>query len=456
MIASRAHVYDVLVIGAGPAGSAAAIHLSKAGHSVLVVDREVFPRFRLGESLLPHTQSVIRKLGLLDKVLARPHVIKRGLEIGFGNSNREPTAIPFAEVLGNGERTTFNIRGEVLDEVLIEGAIDAGAEVRFGESVNSILKLESGDVRVQLASCEVQARWVIDASGQACVVGRHLRQRKLMEGLRNVSYFEHFTGVDRPTGDREGYASLLMCREGWFWTIPLDDTHNSIGAVIDERLAREIPVPANQRLQWCIKQCPLMRERMENAKGPELNRVIGDFSYSCAPYAGEGYFLVGDAATFIDPVWSTGVSLGLAGGLHAAECIEGLMAGKLRPERAIAMHDKWVTRHRNIFLKLIHSFYDHSFREMLIAKHRPFGVHRGVISLLAGDVFDQLAWGVRWRWELLRWFTTMNRRVILGDRVRAPSLLLSGGVRLPDPGAGIIGDWHRRKISRNRKSWQKA
>ena len=409
MIVAENREYDVLVIGAGPAGSAAAIHLARAGKSVLVVDRHTFPRFRLGESLLPHTQGVIRKLGLLEKVLERPHVIKRGLEISFGNTNREPTAIPFEEVLGKGERSTFNIRGEILDEVLVEGAIEAGAEVRFGESVESIERLELGNVQVRLASGTVRARWLIDASGQACLVGRHLGQRRLLDRLRNVSYYEHFTGVIRPSGDREGYATLVMCREGWFWTIPLDEHTTSVGVVIEDRLAREIPVPANQRLRWCIQQCPHMQERMRNAEGPELNQIVGDFSYSCAPYAGDGYFLVGDAATFIDPVWSTGVSLGLAGGLHAAEEIEKLLAGKTSSTHAIESHHNWIEKHRKIFLELIDCFYDHSFRELLVARHRPLGVHRGVISLLAGDVFDHISWSVRWRWELLRWFTRANR-----------------------------------------------
>lgn len=456
MIASESRMYDALIIGAGPAGSAAAIQLARAGRSVLVVDRQTFPRFRLGESLLPHTQGLVRKLGLLEKVLARPHVIKRGLEIGFGNSNRKPTGIPFDEILGDGERCTFNIRGEILDQVLIEEAIDLGAEVRFDESVKSIDRLETGNVRLQLTSGEVHAKCLIDASGQACVVGRHLGQRRLMDRLRNVSYYEHFKGVKRPSGDREGYASLVMCREGWFWAIPLDEEYTSIGVVIEDELARQIPVPANRRLSWCIEHCPHMKECMKDAVGPDINQVVGDFSYSCAPYAGDGYFLVGDAAAFIDPVWSTGVSLGMAGGLHAAECVERVLDGKIKSTRAAELHSKWIERHRKIFLELINSFYDHSFRELLVARHRPLGVHRGLISLLAGDVFDHLAWSVRWRWELLRWFTRLNRHMRLGDRVRAHSLLLSGGVRLPDPNAGVIADWHRRKIHGKRRPWQKA
>ena len=235
-------MHDVIVIGAGPAGSAAAIQLARAGHDVLVVDRAEFPRFRIGESLLPHTQRIIRELGLLDRIADLPHVEKRGLEITFGDLSHEPTAIPFEVIMGDREKRTFNIRGEILDKMMSDAARESGATIRFNESVESIDHLEAGDVRVTLTSGQVRAKWVIDASGPACVLGRHLGQRKLDPRFRNVAYFEHYTGVNRPNGDFEGYASVAMCREGWFWMIPLDEETTSIGVVIDERLGRHIPV----------------------------------------------------------------------------------------------------------------------------------------------------------------------------------------------------------------------
>ncbi len=451
---NSSEIYDVLVIGAGPGGSAAAIRLAKAGYSVLVVDRQTFPRFRIGESLLPHTQGVLRDLGVLEKVKAQPHVIKRGLEIGFGSSNREPATISFDEIMGDSEKLTFNIRGECLDQALADGALEAGAEIRFGEGVKSIDQLETGDVRVTLASGEVRARCLVDASGQASVVGRHLGRRKMLSSFKNICYFEHFTGVDRPSGDHEGFASVVMCREVWFWMIPLDEETTSVGVVIENPLAKEIPVPGNQRLQWCIDNCPAMKERMKDAVGPDRNRVIGDFSYTCDPYAGPGYFLVGDAAAFIDPVWSTGVSLGLAGGVHAADQIIEMFAGRTTPTRAEKSHQDWISSHRKIFLGLISKFYDHSFRELLVAGKGPLGVHRAVVTLLAGEVFGGMPWSVRWRWELLQWFTSINRYHALNQRIRPHSMLLSGGVPLPTPDAGVIGDWHRRALRRKSGAWQ--
>ncbi|MCH2161288.1 MAG: FAD-dependent oxidoreductase [Phycisphaerales bacterium] len=446
-------VYDVVVIGAGPAGSVAALELARAGRRVLVIDRQTFPRFRIGESLLPHTQRVIRELGLLDRIKDLPHVRKLGLEISFGDVKREPTAIPFDVILGDREKETFNIRGEVLDQMLSEAAAEAGAEIRYGESVESIDRLEHGDVRLRTTSGEIRARWLVDASGSGCVVGRHLGQRVLSDQFRHVAYFEHFTGVDRPSGEFDGFASLAMCREGWFWVIPLDEEVTSIGAVLDTELARHIPVPANQRLQWCIEHCPIMKKRMVNAKGPEENRVISDFCYTCEPYAGPGYFMVGDAAAFIDPVWSTGVSLGLEGGRHAARQINRVLDGRARPDSAVAAHHAWITRYRRVFMELITHFYDHSFRELLVAGDGPFGVHRALVTLLAGEVFDGFDWSVRWRWDLLKAFSVMNRYRALHAWIRPHSMLVSGGISMPSPDYGIIGRWHRRQIAKGVK-WQ--
>ena len=443
---------DVVIIGAGPAGSAAALELARAGLDVVVIDKTEFPRFRIGESMLPHTQRIMEELDLMDRVRTLPHMVKRGLEIEFGDGRREPAAISFKEMFGDGVKQTFNIRRSIFDRMIADAAMEAGARYRFRESVTNIESLEHGDVRLELDGGRIRANWVIDASGQACVLARHLGTRKFIPGYRNVSYFGHYEGVQRNTGDRDGFATLAMCREGWFWLIPIDEKTTSIGAVIEGDLSKSIPVPANQRLAWCLENCPAMADRMTEATGPDKNHVVGDFSYTCGRHADAGWFMVGDAAAFIDPVWSTGVSLGLEGGVHAARRIIDVAKGRMRPQAATHAHHARISGLRRTFMKLIRNFYDHSFRELIVRGDGPLGVHRAVVNMLAGEVFRRVPFSVRWRWDLMMGLREFNRIRPLNERIRPHSLLQSGGIGLPSPNAGVSRAVPRRRIGE--PSWQ--
>ena len=145
--------------------------------------------------------------------------------------------------------------------------------------------------------------------------------------------------------------------------------------------------------------------------------------------------------------------MSLEGGRHAAKQINAILDGRTRPSKAVSAHKAWIKRYRGVFMGLISHFYDHSFRELLVAGDGPLGVHRALVTLLAGEVFDGFGWSVRWRWDLLRAFAIFNRYRALNAWVRPHSLLMAGGISLPKPDSGIIGHWHRRKISGGSK-WQ--
>ncbi len=416
-------IHDCVIIGAGPAGSAAAIEMARAGRDVLVLDRGEFPRFRIGESFLPRTKRAFRRLGVLDKCLALPHARKVGVEITMGDWRYGPQYFFFRDVFGDGDKETFNMARIHLDQMLMESAREAGAEVRTSCAVHGIERMEDGDVRLVTDSGPVHARWLIDASGQATTIGRERSQRRFHSFLRNVAYFEHFENVIRPSGRGANCFGLVIADEGWFWMIPLDATRTSVGFVASEALHTSLDIPADQRLQWAIDRTPVLRERMASAIGPDRNRTISDFTYRCDPFSGPGHFLIGDAAAFLDPVWSTGLTLGLLGAEQAAGSVIRMSNGS-SPATERARHNAWTTRITNRAFRLVEGFYDPGFRDLLFSPRRTKQLERAFVTLLAGEI-DRVPFGVATRCLALGALVTIQRHRPIAARVRPFKMCLA-------------------------------
>jgi flavin-dependent dehydrogenase len=328
---------------------------------------------------------------------------------------------------------TVNIARAPFDAMLLNAAQNAGAEVRENTTVRKIIALADGDVRVDADGEEISGRYLIDASGQGTVVARHLGTRRASEDpcLQKIAYFEHFENVQRAGGTAGGHPFLAMCEEGWFWLIPLDDRRTSVGLVLDASVGRSLGVPANRILSWGIERCPAVRQRMRAASGPPTNQVTADFSYTCRPYAGPGYFLVGDAAAFLDPIFSTGVTLAMLAAEEAAARVLDLLRGRTSPALARRRYVRFVEGSTGIFFRLIRQYYDHSFRELFLEAEGPLQVHRAVLSILAGQVFPRPAWALRWRLGLFYALQWWNRHFHIVPRRNRFSLLNS--VTMADP-----------------------
>jgi flavin-dependent dehydrogenase len=421
--------WDAIIIGGGPGGAIAGLSLARLGRRAIILEKTQFPRFHVGESLLPVTFDHLNELGLIPALREVPHVPKFGAEFAMGNGGSH-MEIDFADGFCEGCEA-FNIERSVFDAILLAEARKAGVEVREGCAVREILSLEDGNVRIATDAGEIRGRYLLDCSGQGTVVARHLKTRKAAAEpyLQKVAYGGHFEKVWRPSGRQAGYPLIVMMEEGWFWLIPITEQRTSVGMVMDAEIARRIyrdeSVSPDRMLAWGIAHCPVVRERMKEAVGSETNQVFADFTYNCRPCAGEGYFLVGDSAAFMDPIFSTGICLAVDGAINAAKQVDDILAGRTIPVRARKEYIARVERCSGTLFSLIRQYYDHSFRELFLRGTGPLQIHRAMIGVLAGYIFPRPAWKSRWRIRVFEQLVKVNKRRQLVPRRRRFSVLKS-------------------------------
>lgn len=383
---------DIAIIGAGPAGSIAAAMLRHAGWRVTVLERSHFPRFTIGESLLPQCMEFLETAGMLEAVRAAGFQLKRGA--AFASGDRFGT-VEFAENFSAGWDWTWEVRRANFDQILIDEAARQGADARFGQTVEHVDFSCPGQPRLTVTDdtggeYELRARFICDASGPGRVLPRMLDLDRLTDQPPRAALFTHVEDrVTAPDYDRE---MITICchpeHDGvWYWFIPFSDGRTSVGTVGDPALilpgADDDPTEA---LRAKIKEEPFLARVLDNAVFDETTATITNYASSVSRVHGQDFALLGNAAGFIDPVFSSGVTLAMKSAVLAADLVDR----QLRDE-AVDWDTEFAGPLRDaskVFRAFVETWYEGILQPVFFKPDPEPEIQRMLASVLAGYVWD--------------------------------------------------------------------
>jgi FADH2-dependent halogenase len=382
--------FDVAVVGGRPGGSSAATALARRGKRVVLLERERFPRFHIGESQLPWSNEVFRALGVDQAVAAAGFVKKWGASFRSPDTETEQYA-DFEDAVWTPAPQTFQVLRERFDEVLLRHSERCGVTVREGHRLLDAA-FDAGAVTLRFADpdgIERTARVgvVVDASGRAGAIAKRFGRHEYDPLLRNIAVHAQYEGIPRAEGRRAGDIRMFTRPDmGWLWLIPLSDTVMSVGAVIPQAVhGREAKATAEESLAHYLAATPPAALLLERARLVSPARVDVDYSYLATRMAGDRWVAVGDAAAFLDPIFSTGVLLAMQAGLDAAEAIDaGLQTGDLS-KQTFARYERIVRKRYHHFRRFAIGFYEPAFRDLWFTPNKRFGIYGAIVSVLAGN-----------------------------------------------------------------------
>ncbi|MGH8033097.1 MAG: FAD-dependent oxidoreductase [Luteimonas sp.] len=383
---------DVLVIGGGPAGSTAATLLARRGWRVTMLEKSRHPRFHIGESLLPMNMPILQRLGAFDKVAAIG-VHKPGAD--FPADDGSVNTFAFARAFEAKFAHAFQIKRQDFDKLLFDHAREHGVDAREATTVERVAFDAAGKPVVHARDADgeqvFQPRYLVDASGRDAFLGGKLKIRRKNPKHQSAAVFSHFSGVTRRDGANGGNISIYRHAHGWMWLIPLPEGVMSVGAVCYPDYMKTRQGDSEGFLMRTLATVPEVVARMHGAQRIGDVHVTGNYAYECTRMSGPNWVLVGDAYAFVDPMFSSGVYLGMHGAERAAAMIDGALREPSR-ERAL---QRALERHLSAgiaeFKWFIYRFTSPTMKYLFAHPRNTLQVEQAVIGMLAGDVFDNPA-----------------------------------------------------------------
>ncbi|MCL2778853.1 MAG: FAD-dependent oxidoreductase [Polyangiaceae bacterium] len=401
--------FDVIIIGGGPAGAVCATYLVQKGKRVLVLEKEHFPRFRLGESLLAQSLPIFKEIGVLEALRAK-FIVKRGARFHDDVRHRKGR-FAFADGWHSDPGHCFQVPRDDFDIILLDNAKTQGADVRHGVKVTRIVREAGRAVGVETVAADgtkdvATARFIVDATGRDAMTAQSMRMTSRIEGLDRTAFYTHCRDVPRPEGDTAGDIDIVIFRENaesrpnWFWFIPFQDGRTSVGAVVsgawikDRRAKFGAQASSVDGLfEQAVAESPTATRMLSRATRlwPKC-QACADYSYNVRDLWGEGWVAVGDAGGFMDPVFSAGAHVAMVGAKTAAEAMLEVFDANANEAEAFAAWESNLRAGAEMFLLAIKAFYQGPLVDLLFVDAMHNALRRSITSLLAGDVFNDSVW----------------------------------------------------------------
>lgn len=385
------HSADVIVIGGGPGGSTAAALLAEAGRRVVVLEKSRHPRFHIGESLLPASLPLLKRLGVASQ-MEGIGLVKHGVEFYSPRHDRWQR-FDFAESWNKSLGHAYEVRRSSFDAILLERARALGAQVVEGCRAREIefRGTEGVEVLSQAADGTLRrwrARYLIDASGRDTLLAARLGTKHRNRHHNSSAMYAHFRNAWRNEDPyRAGDISIFWFEHGWFWSIPLADGITSVGAVVWPYYMKSRALPVTEFFMKTIALSPPLGERLASATLATEVEATGNYAYTCRRAQGERFLLVGDAYAFVDPVFSSGVLFAMEGGVAAAEALDEALRRPARRAQAFRRFERRLRHGPRVFSWFIYRMTRPAMQDLFMGPRNVFRVKEALLSLLGGDIF---------------------------------------------------------------------
>ncbi|MBV9104552.1 MAG: tryptophan 7-halogenase [Verrucomicrobia bacterium] len=399
--------FDVAIMGGGPAGSAAGTLLAKAGRRVAIFEKERFPRFSVGESTLPATLNTLERMGVREKIDRGGFLVKHGGEIVSACGQR--VRFYFRNGFKAKRSTAYQVLRSEFDKILLDHAAESGCDVRQKTPVESFgIDADGVTLRSGNGGQLVRAQYVIDCSGRNCLIGNRYQLKRRFPDLCKFSLYAYYDDVRREDGPNGTLTRMVRTKDSWFWMIPLQGKTTSIGVVMDAEKFKSMKMSPERALTHCISEQPAVNEWMEKARRVTDVFATGDFSYRNTQLSGNRWLLAGDAAGFIDPVFSSGVYVALLSGEQAADALNIALDRPQQRAKAFRHYERRIGRVLDIYLRWASAWYTQEFVEVFLYPKEIFEIVPTVSAVLSGN--EVRDFGMRWRLCIFHTLVALQKR----------------------------------------------